>query len=259
MDINVLSKALGRSFNRNSPTILAAMGVAGLISTVILAIKATPKALEIIEMEEKYRQSEMQDPDYNRPIEPLEVVELTWRCYIPTAAMALVTTACIIGSNTINLRRNAALASLFSITEMTLKEYQAKVVDKIGANKEEKIRGELAQDKLDKNPLEEKTVIMTNRGSMLCYDSLSGRYFYSDIESIRKSLNDFNKRLMHDMTIPLNELYADLGLEPIEIGAQTGWVIEKGLVDVYFGAKLTKEGQPCIVLEHRNMPTNIWG
>jgi len=257
--VTTLSRSLSRQFSRNSPTILTALGVAGLLGTVILAVKATPKALAILESEEKFRITEYQDPDYNLPISPKDVIRLTWQEYIPSAIMGVVTIGCMIGANSIHLRRNAALASLYSLAETTLREYQEKVVEKIGDKKEEKIRGEIAQDKINSNPVDKNTVIMTNRGSMLCYDSLSGRYFYSDIETIRKAENDFNKRLMNEMVIPLNEFYDDLGLEPIDIGGQTGWKIEKGMVVLHFAAKLTADGQPCIVLEHRNLPTNIWG
>jgi uncharacterized protein DUF6353 len=263
MDLSVVSNSsreLGRFITKNSPTILTALGVTGLFTSIALAIRATPKALEILEMEEKFRLSEVNDRYYDQPIEMADVIRLTWKEYVPAAAMALTTTACIIGANSIHLRRNAALVSLFSITETALKEYQVKVVEKIGENKEEKIRGEMAQDKIDANPLADKAVVVTTRGSMLCYDNISGRYFYSDVESLRRAQNDFNDRLIREMAISLNEFYDDIGLDPIDIGSQTGWTIEKGMMNLYLGsAKMTKDGQPCIVVEHRNLPTNLWG
>src|SRR6185369_9506232 len=118
MDFSIFtnaSKQFARTIDRNSPTILTALGVAGLVSTVILAIKATPKALDILDQESKYRCEAIDDPKYGMPIEPVEAIELTWKEYIPTAVMGAVTIACMVGSNHISLRRNAALASLLSI------------------------------------------------------------------------------------------------------------------------------------------------
>lgn len=270
MDLSIVSESsrrLGRTLTRHSPTILTGLGVAGLLSSIALAVKGTIKAVEIVDRECEFRlnQWENQTGEHrdsyplDRILEPVEIVELTWKEYIPTAVMTATTIACMIGSNSIHLRRNAAMVSLFSITETALKEYQAKVVEKIGENKEEKIRGEIAQEKVDANPFDGKAVVLTHHGSMLCYDALSGRYFYSDIETIRKAQNDFNERLLSEMSIPLNEFYADLGLDPIDMGAQTGWDIEKGKMNLYLGgAKISKDGQPCIVVEHRNLPVNIW-
>jgi len=260
MDTSIVEKSVkqfSRAINRNSPTILTALGVAGLVSTVILAIKATPKALEIIEMEEKYRLCEMQDPDYAKPIDIVDTIKLTWKCYIPTAAMGLSTIVCMVGANSIHLRRNAALASLFTITETALKEYQAKVVEQIGEKKEEKIRGEIAQDKLDANPVNEKTIVMTGKGNYLCFDEFSGRYFRSDISALQKAENEFNRRLLREMWLSINELYYELGLENIELGDEMGWIAERELLEFKFSTKMSKDQEPCVVVGYRVTPHHI--
>lgn len=258
MDLGIISKSaksLGRSIDRNSPTILTALGVGGLITTVILAVKATPKALEALEYEKEFRSTEYGE---DRDLEPLEVVETTWRFYIPTAAMGLVTIGCIIGSNHISLRRNAALASLFSITETTLREYQEKVKEQIGEKKEEKIREEIAQDRIDKNPKDEKTVILTGNGQYLCFDSFSSRYFRSDIESLRKAENQFNQKLLREGWLGINEFYYDIGLEPIELGDEFGWIAERSLLEMRFNTKMAKESsEPCLVIDYSVTPNHI--
>lgn len=260
MDLSIItksSKQLARTLGRNSPTILTALGVAGLITTVVMAIKATPKALEALEMEKKYRSSDYQDPDYNAPIEPLDAIELTWKFYVPTAIMGVATIGCIIGSNHINLRRNAALASLFSITETALKEYQAKVVETIGEKKEEKIQSEIAQDKIDKNPVEEKTVVLTEKGNYLCFDSFSARYFRSDVEMLRKAENVFNQHLLREGWLSINEFYYEIGLEPIELGDEMGWIAERALLELKFNSKMAKDNEPCLVVDYRVSPNHI--
>lgn len=257
-DLTVISNAaknLGRTIDHNSPTILTALGVGGLITTVILAVKATPKALEALERERVFRYSEYGE---DRDLEPLEVVDTTWRFYIPTAAMGLVTIGCIIGSNHISLRRNAALASLFSITETTMREYQEKVKEQIGEKKEEKIRSEIAQEKLDRNPNEEKTVILTGNGQYLCFDVFSSRYFRSDIESLRKAQNQFNQKLLREGWLAINEFYYDIGLEPIELGDEMGWIAERDLLEMRFDTKMAKgSNEPCLVVGYTVMPHHI--
>lgn len=252
MNLNIITKTarrIARTLNRNSPTILTGLSAAGFITTVILAVKATPKALELIEKEKELE-----------PIVPLtawETIELTWKCYIPTIAMGSVSLACLIGANSINLRRNAALASLYSITDTALKEYQAKVVERIGKTKEENIRDEISQDRLNKNPVDKATVIITGKGEMLCFESLSGRYFKSDIETLRRIQNDFNKRLLNEIDLPLNELYYEMGLAPIDLGESNGWTSLNRMLEMKFGAKIATDGQPCIVVEYEQLPTRI--
>lgn len=256
--IEKTTKELSSTINKNSPSILTALGVAGLVTSVILAIKATPKAIEIIEREKDWRVDEWHQ--HGAPIEEIEVldvVELTWKCYLPTFAMMLATSACIIGSNRINLRRNAALASLFTITETALREYQEKVKEQIGEKKEELIRGEIAQDKLDKNPVDEKTVVITGKGNYLCFDSFSGRYFQSDADTLQKAANTFNQKLLRNGWLNINEFYWEIGLEPIEMGDEMGWIAERNLLELKFTSKTAKDNEPCLVVEYRVIPVHI--
>lgn len=256
--INAYSKQLGRTIDRNSPTILTALGVAGLLGTVILAVKATPKALEIIEAERQFRFDEDQVSEYDDPIAPLDIVELTWKEYIPAGIMGAATIACMIGSNHISLRRNAALVSLLSLAETTLREYQAKVVETIGDKKAEKIESDLAQDRLDKQPAEEKTVIITGKGDYLCFDTFSSRYFRSNIDAIQKLENQFNQKLLREGWLNINELYYELGLDSIPLGDEFGWIAERNLMELKFHTKQAKDsGEPCLVVDYRVQPHHI--
>lgn len=258
MDLSIIerySKDIGRAISKNSPTILTAFGVAGLISTVVLAIKATPKAIEILDREKMFRYQEENDP---APLTPLDVIELTWKEYVPTAVMGGMTIACMIGSNHINLRRNAALVSLFTVTESALKEYEAKVRGEIGEKKEEKIRGEISQDHLDRAPVNEKAIIFTGHGNYLCFDDFSKRYFRSDIEAIRRAQNIFNQRLLREGWLCINEFYYEIGLEPIELGDEFGWIAERNLMEIRYDTKMAKDSnEPCLVVGYSVTPHHI--
>ncbi|HAQ03020.1 TPA: hypothetical protein DCQ22_03970 [Candidatus Nomurabacteria bacterium] len=251
-------RELGMLLNKNSPTILTGLSVAGLVSTVILAVQATPKAIDILNAPENM-EFETCPGSIHVPIEKTkqEIIKLTWKCYIPAAAVGAATIACIIGANSISLRRNAALASLYTLTERAMQEYQAKVVETIGKNKEEKIKEQILQDKINSNPLSGNTIILTGKGNTLCYDVLSGRYFKNDIENIRRIQNDFNEALITEMYRSLNELYSELGLEETKTGRDTGWVLEHGKLEIIFSAKIADDGTPCIVIDYRNGPRMI--
>lgn len=250
-------RTIGNSLNRNSPVIFTAFAIGGLITTVVMAVRATPRAIEILEYEERYRISEEKDVDYRKDITLLDKIELTWKVYAPSAAMGTMTIAAIIFANQISMRRNAALLSLFRITETTLRDYQAKVVETLGAAKEEKIRGALAEEKLEKNPVNTDAMIFTGNGNYLCYDAFSGRYFKSDVEAIRKSENAFNAKLIREGWLDINEFYDELGLEPIDSGKEMGWIADHAILEIKYTTKMAKNGEPCLVLDYRVAPKHI--
>ena len=248
MKIKRVMRSLGNTIDANSPAILTGVGVAGVLSTVALAIKGTSSAVFVINKEEILR---------NEKITQREKLELVWKLYIPTVASSALTIAAIIGSNHISTRRNAALFSLYSMADHALKEYQDKVVEMIGQKKEEKIHDEIAKDKLDNNPLEGREVIITGKGNCLFFDTLSGRYFRSDLETVRRIQNDFNELLFNDMFLPLNDLYDMLGLENTEMGRSAGWDVQNGKLDIRFSAKIATDGEPCIVLSYSIEPKRL--
>ena len=242
-----MNPTLQKIFNfatKNSPTILTILASGGLVTTAILAVKATPKAIRLID-----QQKEEIDICKGDPLQPKEVLQLTWKCYIPAAAVGIASIACIIGANKINLRRNAALASLYGITEAAFKEYQAKVTETIGRNKELKVRDEISGDHVRDNPPSQNEIIFTGKGEVLCYDSWTGRYFKSDIENIRRAVNDLNKSLRTSMFVTLNELYFAIGLAETKQGDLMGWDVDDG-VEIIFSSQLTPENEPCLVLNY---------
>lgn len=263
MNLSLIVKDFGRAINRNSPSILTAMGVGGLVGTVILAVRGTVKAYEALSAEDGFRADEWSEQTgehqgaYPGDFTPKEIVEITWRYYVPTVVSGVFTVACMIGSNHISTRRNAALVSLFTVTEKALREYEKKVVETIGEKKEALLRGEIAQEKIDAHPVENTTVIMTGKGEYLFFDSFSGRYFKSDVETIRKLVNDFNQKLIKcaPMFLGINDFFDELGLERVEMGDEMGWNAEDNMLDVRLSsAKITKDGVPCGILEYRVWP-----
>lgn len=249
---------------KRSPEILIALGVTGMISSAVMAVRATPKALELIE-EEKERLTELlyedayelDELDECTPItrlEPLDVVRVTWKCYLPAIITGSVSVACIIGANSVNAKRNAALATAYTLSETAFKEYKDKVVETIGEKKEEAVRDKVAKERVEKNPVKNNEVHITGKGETLCYDVISGRYFKSDSDKIRRIENSLNKRLRSEMYISLNEFYYEVGLPCVKLGHDLGWNIDGGDIDLSFSSQLTEDDTPCLVIDYRIAP-----
>ena len=232
---------------KHSPEILVGMGIAGMITTTVLAVKATPKALELIE-DKKYEEQ-------TDKLAPIDVVKTTWKCYIPAAVTGVASVTCLIGASSVNARRNAALATAYKLSETALIDYKEKVVETIGEKKEKVVRDAIAADKVKNNPVKKQDIVVTGKGKTLCLDPYSGRYFESDVELLKKAANEMNRRMFTEMYMSLNEFYSEINLEEIAVGHDIGWNINNGdKVELYFSATLTDNNEPCLVLDFEIPP-----
>ena len=245
LNIPTVVKSVKSATVKHSPEILTGIGIAGMISTTVMAVKATPKALKLIDNAELKKANESCTPYEGHNLSKTEIVKTTWKCYIPAAITGGLSIACLIGASSVNLRRNAALATAYTLSETTLRDYQKKVVETIGEKKEQSVRDAVAKEK----------VIITGRGDSLCYDSVSGRYFKSDMETIKKAENELDVRLRNEMYVSLNEFYYEIGLEPLRvIGEDLGWNIDSGYLDLNFSSQIASDGTPCLVLDYGVAP-----
>ena len=246
-NLATITKDIRKFASKRSPEILTGIGIAGMITTTILAVRATPKALELIE-----EQKEEESVD---ELSSLEVVKVAWKPYIPAMVTCIASTACLIGASSVNTKRNAALATAYKLSETALSEYRDKVVETIGEKKERIVRDKVAEERVKKNPVSKNEVIVTGNGKTLCFDPISGRYFMCSIETIKKAENTLNKQMLHDISgyVSLNEFYDELGLDHTSVGNDLGWNTNQ-LIDIDFSSQLNDNGEPSVVLDYLVAP-----
>lgn len=248
------TKDVQASLARRSPEILMGIGIAGMITTTVLAVKATPKAVKLIDQ----RKDELEVDK----LTPIDTVKTTWKCYVPAVITGVASVACLIGSNSVNSRRNAALATAYKLSESAFSDYRNSVVETIGEKKEKTVRDKVSEKQVKENPVNKTEVIVTGRGQTLFFDPLSHRYFYSDMEKIKRAENRLNKDIICDpfeSGVTVNDFYAEIGIPGTATGDSLGWKRANYLIDIYPSAQMAEEGtehegQPCIVLNHYNPP-----
>lgn len=231
---------------KHSPEILTGLGIVGMATTTVMAVKATPKALKLIEAKKNQLETET--------LTIADTVKTTWKCYIPAAVTGVTSIACLVGASSVNARRNAALATAYNISKMALTEYKDAVVETVGEKKEQAVRDVVAKKKVEKDPVQNTEVIITDKGTTLCYDGVFGRYFRSDIDTIKRAINSINRDIISDMYVSLNEFYDEIGLEHVDIGDELGWNIDDGQIDVYYSSQLAADGTPCLVITFNVAP-----
>ena len=241
MDIKKIRNNVVDAVSEKSPEILIGLGLAGMLTSTVLAVKATPKALAILEEED-------------RELSKIDKFKLTWKYYAPAAIGYCTSAACILGAHSVNAKRNAVLAGAYKISENALLEYRDKVVETLGEEKEKEILDSIAEDRVQQGPKQANGVLVAGKGDTLCYDMYSGRYFNSDMDSINRVLNEINYKLMQDNIMSVNDFYDAIGLNPISTGYDVGWNVDEGLIRLYFSSTLTEDGQPCLAMHFDNLP-----
>lgn len=237
--------------SKHSPEILTGIGIAGMVGSTVLAVKATPKALQLIENEKAELKTNY--------LTPKETIKATWKCYIPAVVSGVSGAACLIGANTVHARRTAALATAYTLSESYLKEYKEKVIETIGEKKEKTVREKIAKDHIEKRQITPSEVIITDKGDTLFLDPISDRLFRSDIESVKRAVNKVNYTMTHDPfegAATLSDFYDELGLGRTLVSDKLGWNYSNGAglleVDLH---PAEKDGKPCFMLDYNYVPT----
>ena len=234
-------KSAERVLTKYSPGILTGIGIAGMIGATFMAVKATPKALYLIET--KKEETEVEE------LAPVETIKTCWKCYIPATLTTVLSAACLVGASTVSAKRNAALATAYSISEAALREYQEKVVEVIGEKKEKAVRDAVAKNQIERDPVtKSEVVIIESNSNTLCYEPLSGRYFKSTIDKIKKAEIKLDRQMIQEMYVSLNDFYWEIGLDETDLGDKMGWNLSKGYMDLSFSSQLADDGTPCAVI-----------
>lgn len=191
---------------RNGSTILTVVGAAGVVATTVLAIKATPKAVLLLEEAKKVKGGELTN---------LEKIKVAAPIYIPTIVSGLSTVTCIFGANYLNKRQQASLISAYALLDNSYKEYKNKVKELYGEEIDDEIKEEIAKSKY------EETEVKSDE--KLFYDELSGQFFTSSLFKVSEAEYYLNRDIHMRGWAELNDFYEYLDIDNFEGGEALGW------------------------------------
>ena len=220
---------------RNSSTILTCIGAVGVVATSIMAVKATPKALTLLEKAKEEKGEELTK---------LEKVKVAGPAYIPSVVTGTATLACIFGAQVLNKRQQAALTSAYALLNQSYKEYKNKVDDLYGKEAGENVRAEIAKDKYEE--LEAPPTIQDD--TQLFFDFYSGRYIETTPDRIQRAEYELNRLITVNGGASVNEFYELIGLEPMTEYEYIGWASTQ-IQEMYWKSWVEFEHQP-VALEN---------
>ena len=234
---------------RNGSTILTCLGGAGVIATTVTAVRATPKAVRLLQQAELEKNDELTT---------FEIVKVAGPSYIPSVLIGAGTLACIFGANILNKRQQAALMSAYALLDNTYKEYQKKVEELYGEGSDREIKNEIAKDHYDEEEFDDEY----EDDKELFYDEYSKRYFRSTLADVFEAEYELNHVIAQDVGAFLNDFYDLLGLDEVDYGNYMGWSTFE-LVETYWYAWVEFEhtkvkmddGMECTIITILTEPT----
>lgn len=236
MNISGLFTDLGKQAKANSPEILTALGVTGVITTSYLTAKAAVHVAL--------------DEDADPFASNKEKIKRYWKIYMPAGLSGALAIGCIVGGSHASGRRTAAAITAFSVTERAFSDYKEKVVEQIGKNQEQKVRDDIVQDRVKALPPSQQ-IIFAGNGHVLCCELYTKRYFRSDMETLKKAQNEINQRTYTDLYVMLSEFYDLIGIPHTSHSDYVGWDSEKEM-ELVFSAVLSDgaDPEPCMGFDY---------
>lgn len=230
----------------HAPQILIGSGIVAMLTATGLAVKATPDAWTEI--------NEYKAENNTDRLTPIETVKVAGKYYIPAAVSSLVGIGCFIGSAHASSNRIGALTTAAAMSERALEQYKDKIVDTMGEKKAADVRKAVAEDNVS-SYREDINVIHTGKGDTLMLEPVSGRYFYSDINSVKAAVNEINHILQTGSGVAHYNTFCDLlGIERVvdAVGHGLGWhYLRHGrLLTMNFDAVIGPNDTPIVYLDY---------
>ena len=232
--------------SKHSPAILAGIGVVSIVSTAIFAVKATPKATQVLDEGKDDIERIKEDDDFTEDEKKLEIREIRKQMCIEFAKLywkaaanaALGTTAIIFAYRTQN-KRNLALSAAYALAAQELTDWKetARELKILNKGNEQKIRDKMTEKKVERAKDSNKQVIFTGTGEDLFIDDWSGQVFKSSVVEVEKAVNEWNSQMLMYDQVTLNDLYYLLKIPEVPAG-DLGFESGHGTVGVIFGSSL---------------------
>lgn len=230
---------VGMHLHYKMPLILTILGSAGVVVTVVSAVRATPKALKSIDEAKEEKGEELTT---------MEKVQAAAPAYIGTAIMGASTIACIFGANALNMRTQASIASAYALIDNYHKEYRKTLIDLHGKEIDEEVRNTMAREHCDYHVIDNDCP----DSKVLFYDEISGETIARYERDVIDAEYHFNRNFVLRGYACLNELYEFLGIPQTEYGESVGWTMSSGISWVDFEHRLIEKddgGTPVYAID----------
>lgn len=248
---------VGFKIKKHSPEILVVAGVTGIVTSTVMACKATTKVNDIVD-EAKETIEKIHDSadkglhtsdgeEYTQEVANKDLaivyVQTGWKfvkLYGPAVAIGAVSIGCMIGSNRILRKRNVALAAAFKAVDTSFKEYRSRLIDRFGKDLDRELRFGIKAKEVEERVVDEDGNETTVTKTIEVVDPNTAHSLYSVVFCegntgwtrnaelnkvfLVQQQNYANDKLKMNGVLTLNEVYDMLGVPRTAYGQIAGWV-----------------------------------
>ena len=244
----------GFQVKKHSPEILVVVGVAGVVTSTVMACKATTKAGDILEEHKNQMNAidqvvKMDRDDYTEEDHKKDTTIVYTqtaikfvKLYSPSIMIGVLSLGCIIYSHNILNKRNAALAAAYATVDRGFKEYRGRVVERFGKELDHELRYNIKAQEFEKTEVDkkgnEKVVKETvNVADPNLYSDYA-RFFDDGCNGWSKDPEQnltflkcqqayANEKLKANGYLFLNDVYKMLGIPATKAGQIVGWIYDE--------------------------------
>lgn len=252
--LNVCNGVKGK-VEKYSPEILIGVGVVGVVTTTVMACKATMKLNDILDECEETREKIMSveaNPEYqdryteedvkkDLAINYVQTGVKIVKLYTPSVALGVFSIGCLLGSYNVMQKRNAALSAAYLTIDKSFKEYKQRVIDRVGEEVEKEIRYGIKAEEITTTVVNEDGTETTVTETVNTLDpnlysdyarffDESSPYWQKDPEYnlmfLKAQQQYANDLLRAKGRLFLNDVYDMLGIDKTKAGQIVGWVYD---------------------------------
>ena len=265
----------GFKVKKHSPEILVVVGVAGVVTSTVMACKATTKAGDILEEHKnqmnaidqvvKMDRNDYTEEDHKKDttIVYTQTAIKFVKLYSPSIMIGVLSLGCIIYSHNILTKRNAALAAAYATVDRGFKEYRGRVVERFGKELDQELRYNIKAQEFEKTDVDkkgnEKVVKETvNVADPNLYSDYA-RFFDDGCNGWSKDPEQnltflkcqqayANEKLKAKGYLFLNDVYKMLGIPATKAGQIVGWIYDEKnpIVDNFVDFGLYDMNKPVV-------------
>ena len=249
---------VGFQIKKHSPEILLVTGITGVVTSAVMACKATTKVDTIVEetkksidmIHEGMEAGNICDVEYTEEDgkKDLAIVYIQTgvkfaKLYGPSVLLGLTSISCILASNNIIRKRNIALSAAYTAIDRSFKGYRSRVIERFGESMDRELRYNIKTQEIKETVVDEETgkkktvkstVSVVDPNTYSDYARFFDEYcagWTKDAEYnlmfLRQQQNYANELLKSRGHLFLNEVYDMLGIDRTKAGNIVGWVYDE--------------------------------
>ena len=245
---------LGLKLKKHSPEILMVTGTIGVVTSAVMACKATLKVNDILEetkqdvdkingvLENEEYADKYSEEDSKKDLVIVYVqtgIKLA-KLYAPSVILGTLSLGAMITSNNILRKRNVALAAAYTVLDKGFKDYRKNVVERFGEKIDKELKYNIKAKTFETVTVDETGKEKKTKEEVDICDEISdfarffdegSRYFTKDPEYnlmfLKNQERYANDKLKAKGYLFLNDVYRMLDIPETKAGQIVGWIYDE--------------------------------